>query len=102
MMRRWKIWMKMTVSKHYPATLPCIGWSGGDTTTTDQTITMDTTEEKIKQYIKAIHHLVQNNNDGMRILNEQLGIYNLAQQGKVEALQSEVEALQSEILLSKS
>jgi hypothetical protein len=38
----------------------------------------------------------------MRILNEQLGIYNLAQQGKVEALQSEVEALHSEILLSKS
>lgn len=67
----------MTASDHYPATLPSIGWGGGDTTTTDQTNTMDPTEEKIKQYIKAIHHLCQNDNDGKRYLREQLVSYNL-------------------------
>ena len=90
----------MTVSDHYPATLPCIGWSGGNTTTTDQTTTMDQTEEKIKQYIKAIHHLCQNDNDGKRYLTEQLASYNLLpdhQQKEVEELQEEIEELNDKI-----
>lgn len=98
-MRRWKKRrLRLRTSNQYLATLPSIGWSGED----NNTNTFMSTESKIKEYVKAIHHLVQNDNDGMRILNEQLGLYNLAYQGKFEALQSEVEALQSEILLSKS
>ncbi len=82
----------MTVSDHYPATLPSIGWGGGDTTTTDQTNTMDPTEEKIKQYIKAIHHLCQNDNDGKRYLREQLVSYNLTtdQTDTVAELQNDI------------
>jgi len=82
----------MTASDHYPATLPSIGWGGGDTTTTDQTNTMDPTEEKIKQYIKAIHHLCQNDNDGKRYLREQLVSYNLTtdQTDTVAELQNDI------------
>jgi len=95
----------MTVSDHYPATLPSIGWGGGDTTTTDQTTTMDPTEEKIKQYIKAIHHLCQNDNDGKRYLREQLASYNLLpdhQQEKIDELQEEVAGLNNQIKDLKS
>jgi len=35
------------------------------------------TENKIKEYVKAIYHLCQNDTDGHRYLREQLECYNL-------------------------
>ena len=35
------------------------------------------TESKIKEYVKAIYHLCQNDTEGVRYLREQLDCYNL-------------------------
>lgn len=35
------------------------------------------TESKIKDYVKAIYHLCQNDTEGVRYLREQLDCYNL-------------------------